>query len=238
MIRQISAQVHGGNGRRKIGGSRGGSRRGYRSAPLCRRAAFMPRAGAGFRSGAFCRRVGEGCPRAGRVSKGITLSRDGSKEDWRSRGSRRIPLSVCLPKRREGRGAALPVCFEEALFLLLDLRPPGRGRGDVMGLRPLRSPLPTPRSTPLALAFAWASLWPGQFLRKTDRATSHSAIAITLVLRAEHVLSNGLQGVMFPGEELREYGALSRSGLRKGPGSSTSGRLFGKRKCGPWPLCG
>jgi len=127
----------------------------------------------------------------------------------------------------------LSVCFEEALFLLLDLRPPGRGRGDVMGLRPLRSPLPTPRSTPLALAFAWASLWPGQFLKKLTRATSRSAIAITLVLRAEHALSDGLQDVMFPGEVLREHGALSRSRLRKGPGSGTSARLLGRRECGP-----
>ena len=151
---------------------------------------------------------------------------------------RRVRLSVCLPKRRGSRSAALPVCFEEALSVLFDLRPPGRGRGDVMGLRPLRSPLPTPRSTPLALAFAWASLWPSQFLRKTDRATSRSAIAITLVLRAEHALSGGLQSAMFPGEELREHGALNRCGRRKGPGSSTSGHLLGRRKCGPWPLCG
>ena len=37
------------------------------------------------------------------------------------------------------------------LCFLKSVCPPGRGRGDVMGLRPLRSPLPTPRSTPLGI---------------------------------------------------------------------------------------
>ena len=96
----------------------------------------MPPVGASFRSGALCRRVGEGGSRARADIEGNCPFKGRVRKDGWSRGSRSVRL---------------PACFEEALFLLLNLRPPGRGRGDVMGLRPLRSPLPTPRSTPLGI---------------------------------------------------------------------------------------
>ena len=73
--------------------------------------------------------------------------------------------------RREpvSRATALPVCFEEELFVLLDLRPPGRGRRVLLGAAAPRStPFHPPPATPLAPVFAWTSLWPGQFLGKTD----------------------------------------------------------------------
>ena len=54
--------------------------------------------------------------------------------------------------RRGSRSAALPVCFEEALFVLFDLRPPGRGRRVLLGAAAPRStPFHPPPATPLAL---------------------------------------------------------------------------------------
>jgi len=70
----------------------------------------------------------------------------------RSQKSRSAALSVCLPKRRGSRVEALPVCFEEALFLLLDLRPPGRGRRVLLGAAAPRStPFHPPPATPLGI---------------------------------------------------------------------------------------
>ena len=77
-------------------------------------------------------------------------------------------LCVLAEAAGESERGALGV-LAEALFLLLDLRPPGRGRRVLLGAAAPRStPFHPPPATPLALAFAWASLWPGQFLRKTD----------------------------------------------------------------------
>ena len=118
---------------------------GSRSSSLCRRAAPMPGAGAVFEGN---------CPFEGACkAKAALAARTKDKRKAARALSRSATLSARLPE-------------VSLTFLVVSL--PDRGRGDVMGLRPLRSPLPTPRSTPLALAFACTSLWPGQFLGKTD----------------------------------------------------------------------
>ena len=122
---------------------------------------------------------GKGCvfPARERVTKGVALTRGGSGA-WRNsplqwkrlcvphgepeyKGHR--PWEGVVLRSRRGSGITKGVALTESgsgacpkprllgddLYLLSTCRPPGRGRGDVMGLRPLRSPLPTPRSTPL-----------------------------------------------------------------------------------------
>ena len=62
--------------------------------------------------------------------------------------------SACSPGRRLSRDATLPAFLPQVSLTFLVVSLPDGGRGDVMGLRPLRSPLPTPRSTPLGSQLA------------------------------------------------------------------------------------
>ena len=86
-----------------------------------------------------------------------------------------------------------------------------------MGLRPLLRPLASPRTTPLAPGLACTSLWPGQFLRKTDSChkplgNRHHAFTRWETL----VLERGLHAVLFPVEVLRANGALGKAEAVKG----------------------
>ena len=82
-----------------------------------------------------------------------------------------------------------------------------------MGLPPHGAPPSNPRRQPRWLAYLLGPRsGPVSFWEKLTRATSRSAIAITLILRAWPALRGGLQGVMFPGEVLREHGASGKAG--------------------------
>ena len=84
-------------------------------------------------------------------------------------------------------------------------------------LRRIRKPLPTPAGNPAGSRPTRTSLWPGQFLGKTDAC--HKPLGKrhpALVLREPPVLRGGLQGVLFPGEELHANGAPVRAEAVKG----------------------
>ena len=73
---------------------------------------------------------------------------------------------------------------------------------------PLHPPGP-PRWLPVLLV---PRSGPVSFWEKLTRATSRSAIAITLILRTRLALRGGLQRVLFPGEVLRQHGASGKAG--------------------------
>jgi len=88
-------------------------------------------------------------------------------------------------------------------------------------LRRIRKPLPTPAGNPAGNPAGSrptrTSLWPGQFLGKTDAC--HKPLGKrhpALVLRESPALRGGVQHALFPGEELRANGAPVRAEAAKG----------------------
>ena len=107
-----------------------------------------------------------------------------------------------------------------------------------MGLWPLRHPLPTPAGNPAGSRPTRTSLWPGQFLGKTDAC--HKQLGKrhpALVLRESPVLGSGLQGVLFPGEALRANGAPGRTEAAKGRAEARRAACLALGIGGPLPLC-
>ena len=82
-----------------------------------------------------------------------------------------------------------------------------------MGLPPHGAPPSNPRRQPRWLSdLLGPRSGPVSFWEKLTRATSRSAIAITLILRARLALRSGLQPALFPGGVLREHGASGKAG--------------------------
>ena len=107
----------------------------------------------------------------------------------------------------------LSTCLPEVNLTFLVVSPPDRGRRVLLGAAAPRStPFHPPPATPLALVFAWTSLWPGQFLRKTDACHKPLGNRHHAHPSKNACSPNGLQYVMFPGEVLRKHGASSRAG--------------------------
>ena len=110
-----------------------------------------------------------------------------------------------------------------------------RGKaGAAWGCRPTEHPLPTPAGNPAGSRPTRTSLWPGQFLGKTDAC--HKPLGKrhpALVLRDSPVLGGGLQSVLFPGEELRANGEPGRTEAVKGRAVS---RKAAFRSSEMWPV--
>ena len=127
-----------------------------------------------------------------------------------------------------------PRLLGRSLCFLSTCRPPGRGRGDVMGLRPLRSPLPTPRSTPLGFPGGHCSHGSVGFWEEPTRTTPARKgryEGMTFGPRPARrwaVLSRADSG-----DELRANGALGGGSRKHRQGSGTGRRLFGGRYV--WP---
>ena len=127
-------------------------------------------------------------------------------------------------KGKEGRQSLivgtprLSECLPQVNLACLKLSLPDGGRRVLLGAsRPTEHPLPTPAGNPAGSRPTRTSLWPGQFLGKTDACHKplgkrHPALA----LREPPALGSGLQSVLFPGEELRANGALGQAEAVKG----------------------
>ena len=89
-----------------------------------------------------------------------------------------------------------------------------RGKaGAAWGWPPHGAPPSNPRRQPRWLSHLLGPRsGPVSFWEKLTRATSRSAIAITLILRAGLALRGGLQRIMFPGEVLRQHGTSGKVG--------------------------
>ena len=101
-------------------------------------------------------------------------------------------------------------------------------------LRRIRKPLPTPAGNPAGSRPTRTSLWPGQFLGKTDAC--HKPLGKrhpALVLRDSPVLGSGLQSALFPGEELRANGAPGRAEAVKGRAVASKAACLESGRCGP-----
>ena len=101
-------------------------------------------------------------------------------------------------------------------------------------LRRIRKPLPTPAGNPAGSRPTRTSLWPGQFLGKTDAC--HKPLGKrhpALVLRESPALRGGLQGILFPGEELRANGAPGRAEAVKGRAVSRKAAFLSSKM---WPV--
>ena len=172
------------------GGSRG--TRGSRSGVPCRRGGGMPRRGSGFRRKLPFRGSVQGEGRAG-GERGL----GGVPPRGGSRGARALGvLAGSQPYFSSGESS-------------------GQGKAGALWETafPLLRPLPSPRTTPsLALVFAWTSLWPGQFLRKTDACHKPLGNRHHAHPSKNACSPNGLQGVMFSGEVLRQHGASGKAG--------------------------
>ena len=112
---------------------------------------------------------------------------------------------------------------------------PDGGRRVLLGAsRPTEHPLPTPAGNPAGSRPTRTSLWPGQFLGKTDAC--HKPLGKrhpALVLREPPVLRGGLQGILFPGEELRANGAPGRAEAVKGRAVSRKAAFLSSEM---WPV--
>ena len=100
-------------------------------------------------------------------------------------------------------------------------------------LRRIRKPLPTPAGNPAGSRPTRTSLWPGQFLGKTDAC--HKPLGKrhpALVLREPPVLRGGLQSVLFPGGSASSQRSVGRTEAVKSRAVSQR-PPFGVRKCGP-----
>ena len=120
-----------------------------------------------------------------------------------------------MPGRRLCRGATLSACLPQVSLTFLVVSLPDGGRRARYGK--LRFPSCAPFHPP-GPPLPWLSYLlgprsgPVSFWEKLTRATSRSAIAITLILRARLALRGGLQGVLCPGEVLRQHGASGKAG--------------------------
>ena len=106
--------------------------------------------------------------------------------------------------------------------------------GAAWGCRPTEHPLPTPAGNPAGSRPTRTSLWPGQFLGKTDAC--HKPLGKrhpALVLREPPVLRGGVQSALFPGEELRANGAPGRAEAVKGRAVA---RKVAFRSSEMWPV--
>ena len=133
------------------------------------------------------------------------------------------------------RGVKLPACLPEVNLPCLKLSLPDGGRRVLLGAsRPTEHPLPTPAGNPAGSRPTRTSLWPGQFLGKTDAC--HKPLGKrhpALVLREPPVLRDGLQSVLFPGEALRANGAQYRTEAAK---SRAEARKVAFRSSEMWPV--
>ena len=127
-----------------------------------------------------------------------------------------------------------PACRKSALLFSVVSLPDG-GRRVLLGAsRPTEHPLPTPAGNPAGSRPTRTSLWPGQFLGKTDAC--HKPLGKrhpALVLREPPVLGDGLQSVLFPGEALRANGAQYRTEAAK---SRAEARKVAFRSSEMWPV--
>ena len=168
--------------------------------------------------GSVTRRLGadtEGnCPAGGRerdppVGSGYQRELPFRGRVWRKEEAARAG-SVGAPRLSE--------CLPEVSLTFSVVSLPDGGRRVLLGAsRPTEHPLPTPAGNPAGSRPTRTSLWPGQFLGKTDAC--HKPLGKrhpVLVLREPPVLRGGLQGVLFPGEVLRANGASGRAKAVKG----------------------
>ena len=128
----------------------------------------------------------------------------------------------------------LSECLPQVNLACLKLSLPDGGRRVLLGAsRPTEHPLPSPAGNPANSRPTRTSLWPGQFLGKTDACHKplgkrHPALA----LREPPALGSGLQSALFPGEELRANGAPGRAEAVKGRAVASTAACL-ESGCGP-----
>ena len=135
--------------------------------------------------------------------------------------------------------STLSSCLPQVNLACLKLSLPDGGRRVLLGAsRPTEHPLPTPAGNPAGSRPTRTSLWPGQFLGKTDAC--HKPLGKrhpALVLREPPALRGGLQSVLFPGEVLRANGAPGRTEAAKGRAEARRVACLALGIGGPLPLC-
>ena len=129
----------------------------------------------------------------------------------------------------------LPACLPEVSLTFSVVSLPDRGRWVLLGAsRPTEHPLPTPAGNPAGSRPTRTSLWPGQFLGKTDAC--HKPLGKrhpAFVLRESPALRGGLQSALFPGEALRANGAPGRAKAVKGRAVSRKAACLESGRIGP-----
>ena len=138
-----------------------------------------------------------------------TLTQPGTLRNGKGRTTEGLP---------EPLGRDAPGGFPEASISFSSGEHSVQGKaGAAWGCRPTEHPLPTPAGNPASSHLACTSLWPGQFLGKTDachKPLGNRSHAFTLW--ETPALGHGLQAVLFPVEELRANGALGKAEAGKG----------------------
>ena len=103
----------------------------------------------------------------------------------------------------------LPACSSKRLLPFLVMSPPGGARRARYGPAAPPAPPCIPPDHPAGSHLACTSLWPGQFLGKTDACHKQLGNRIhAFALWEALALGHGLHIVLFPGEALRANGAL------------------------------
>ena len=113
-----------------------------------------------------------------------------------------------------------------------------RGRGDVMGLRPLRSPLPTPRSTPLGFPGGHCSHGSvGSWEEPTRTTLARKGRYEGMTFGPRPALRWAVLSRAASGDEPWANGALDVERCGQGQGSDEKVCRRGGGILGMWPLC-